>query len=139
MKTKPLFLKFIFLVACFWIFNAASCDNDGEVVHKLQHPSLQLKTPTPGPTPTPDQPPIDEPPPVDEPPFDPEIDGDNACLDRSSRDVSHMPEERSNAASQPKIVGGRPTDTNKWPWAVAITEPMPDNSSASVLRRFGYR
>ena len=130
MKVQPLFLKIMMLVIFFWVFNAASCDNKGTVV-ETPTPTPPVDTPSPDPDPEPEPPvqPPDPEPPVTE--IDPEIDGVNACKDRRSKDVSHRPGERS-VERQPKIVGGRPTDTNKWPWAVAINEERADGS----LRQF---
>ena len=119
MKAKPLFLKIILLGFFFWIFNAASCDNNGEVG----------QSPTPAPpieTPSPAQPTEPEPP-ISEPEIDPEVDVVNACKGRNSKDVTHMPVARSDT-SQDKIVGGRPTDTNKWPWAASIAMTRADGS-----------
>ena len=122
MKSKPWFPKLILLVFFLWMLNAVSCANNGDVSPPPTQPTDNTDPtpePEPGPQPEP-QPPITG--------TDPDV---NACTDRSSRDVTTMTRAR-DVTSEPKIVGGRPTDTNKWPWAVAISEPRADGS----LRQF---
>ena len=124
MSVKIWFPKMMLFAAFFWMFSIVSCANDPAVVETPSTPKPPVDTPTP-------EPPVVEPPDIDtpeipEPPnvdivMDPDIDGVNACVGRSARDVTNRPGTRSLEA-QPKIVGGRPTNTNKWPWAVAIHE-----------------
>lgn len=113
MKSEPWLPKLMLLVLFFWMFNAVSCTSNGDI----------SPTPTDPSTPDPESGPVV----LSSFEFDHEIDVVNACKEpgRSPRDVTTMPGTRSDT-SQEKIVGGRPTDTNKWPWAVAISEPQAD-------------
>ncbi len=113
MKSKPLFLKIVLLVVFFWIFNAASCDNNGD--------SGQ-------PEPPPEQQPPEPEPPSSE--IDPEVDVINACKDRSldeGQALTNMDATR-NESIQPKIVGGDTAPVGKWPWAASIAMTRADGS-----------
>lgn len=118
------------LAVCFCFFIASSCKNNGggdvqppEPIPPSSTPPAEIPPPIP-------QPPEPEPPGAE---IEPEVDVINACKEpgRSSRDVTTLPAARSDTSKE-KIVGGRPTTTVKWPWAVAISELLADNS----LRQF---
>jgi trypsin len=143
MNAKQLFPNILLPAIFFLMFNIVSCSTN-ETVVEAPKPTPPVDTPVPDqPTvpetpelPTvPDQPTVPETPELPTvppiPDFDPEIDIVNACKERSNRDVTHRPGTRS-LEPQPKIVGGRPTNTDKWPWAVAIHEVTTGGS----LRQF---